>query len=380
MARRNPPPRPPRVVRLGTAAVVVALGAAVVVALSGALTPPIARAEPAPDLARARELYRSAEAAMRDGRYDDAARDYGAAYEVSADPALFYKIGRASERAGKCDVALIYYARYLREGKPTEPFTALTRERIAACGGDRAGSGSTGAGSDATGSAGGAAAGPAAGTGTTATRDGTGRASSSSAGDATGASSSASPGPAGAAHGGPASAHAGSSPPGASPGSAGGAATSTGATGAEGSAAPPEGPAVAGPAAGSGSAAAALIPPTREKVAWLMGGGAIALVTLGGVLAYAASSSENDVRDLYAGFAGQPPMFDAQTRKRYDDLVDQGRRYQHLSWAAFGLAGAAAVGVAVLFTVGRGDEPAPPRAPAVTPVVGPRGAGVSVRF
>ncbi|HMG54187.1 MAG TPA: hypothetical protein VK601_11905, partial [Kofleriaceae bacterium] len=101
------------------------------------------------------------------------------------------------------------------------------------------------------------------------------------------------------------------------------------------------------------------------------------LVALGGVLTYATNSAENDVRDLYAGFAGQPPAFDAQTRKRYDDLLDQGRRYQHLAWAAFGLAGAAAVGVTVLFTVGRDAEPAPPR---VTPVVGPRGAGVSVRF
>src|SRR5215475_3899732 len=152
MARRNPPPRPPRVVRLGAAAA-VALGAAVV-ALGGALGPPIARAEPAPDLARARELYRSAEAAMQDGRYDDAARDYGAAYELSADPALLYKLGHAYERAGKCDVALVYYARYLREGKPTEQFTALTRERIAACGGDRAGSGSAGPEGAAAGSAG----------------------------------------------------------------------------------------------------------------------------------------------------------------------------------------------------------------------------------
>ena len=302
MARRNPPPHRPRVVRLGAAAVAgglaSGLGAGVLVAPGGALGPPSVRAEPAPDLARARELYRSAEAAMKDGRYDDAARDYGAAYELSADPALFYKIGHASERAGKCDVALPYYARYLREGKPTEQFTALTRERIAACSGDRAGSGG--------------AAGSAASTGAAASEHGTASA---------------------------------------------------------------EGPASAGPAAGSGSAAA-LIPPTREKIAWLMGGGAIALVTLGGVLAYAASSSENDVRDLYAGFAGQPPMFDAQTRKRYDDLVDQGRRYQHLSWAAFGLAGAAAVGVAVLFTVGRHDEPAPSPAPTVTPL----GAGVSVRF
>lgn len=98
------------------------------------------------------------------------------------------------------------------------------------------------------------------------------------------------------------------------------------------------------------------------------------------MLAYAATSSENDVRDLYAGFAGQVPPFDAATRKRYNDLVNEGRRYQHLAWTAFGLAGAAAVGMVVLFTVGRGDEPAPRPAPVVTPVIGPGGAGVSVRF
>jgi hypothetical protein len=157
-------------------------------------------------------------------------------------------------------------------------------------------------------------------------------------------------------------------------------ASPTSAAGAEGGTASPQSPAGTGPAADHSAAAAALVPPTREKIAWLMGGGAIALITLGGVLAYAASSSENNVRDLYAGFAGQPPMFDAQTRKRYDDLVDEGRSYQHLSWAAFGLAGAAAVGVVVLFTVGRHDEPAQATAPTVTPVIGPRGAGVSVRF
>src|SRR6185369_14145213 len=49
---------------------------------------------------------------------------------------LFYKIGRANERAGKCDAALLYYARYLREGNPSEAFAATTRERITACGGD----------------------------------------------------------------------------------------------------------------------------------------------------------------------------------------------------------------------------------------------------
>jgi len=108
-----------------------------------------------------------------------------------------------------------------------------------------------------------------------------------------------------------------------------------------------------------------------------MTGGAIALVSLGGVLAYAAGSSENDVRDLYVGFAGQPPAFDAATRKRYGELIDEGHRYERLSWLSFGLAGATAVGAAVLFVLGGGDEDAPRR---VTPVVMTTGAGVAVRF
>jgi hypothetical protein len=101
------------------------------------------------------------------------------------------------------------------------------------------------------------------------------------------------------------------------------------------------------------------------------------MVALGGVLAYAARSSENDIRDLYAGFAGQVPVFDAQTRQRYDDLVDEGRRYQHLSWTAFGLAGAAALGAAVLFTIG-GQEPV--HHARLTPVITPRGGGITVGF
>jgi hypothetical protein len=109
-----------------------------------------------------------------------------------------------------------------------------------------------------------------------------------------------------------------------------------------------------------------------------MTGSAIALATLGGVLAYAASSSENDVRDLYVGFAGQPPTFDARTKESYDDLVSQGQRYQHLSWAAFGIAGAAAAGAAVLFVIGGRDETALPA--RIAPIVTPRSAGVAVTF
>jgi hypothetical protein len=253
---------------------------------------------------------------MREGRFDDAARDYGASYEASKDPALFFKIGHANERGGKCDVALSYYARYLREGHPTEPFIASTRVRIVACGGDVHALEGSAVEPRPTGSAG-SAVGP-------------------------------------VVPGGPAAGRATGDPP------AAGSAT------------------VDVPGAGSAAAPVTLVPSNSHKVAWIMTGGAVALATLGGVLAYASSSSENDVRDLYVGLGGQPATFDAQTKQRYDDLVDQGRRYQHLSWASFGLAGAAAAGAAVLFAIG--GRPEAPGHARVTPTVTTHSAGVAVTF
>ena len=295
----------------------------VAAALVGLAVMPVApsagHAQPAPELSRAKDLYGAAEAAMKDSRFDDAIRDYGLAYELSRDPALFFKLGRAYERAGTCEIALTYYARYLREGTPAEPFATTTRQRITACGGD------------------------------------------------------------------PRSLEAGASPvapppmappeppakpavadPGASP---------------RRSAPAPSAPA-ADPTPGSAdvtarSSAAMATPSNRHKVGWVLIGGGVALATLGGVLAYAADSSENDVRDLYVGFDGKPPTFDAQTKQRYDDLVAEGRRYQHLSWASFGLAGAAAVGAAVLFLVG-GRETAPHA--RITPVITRGTAGIAVTF
>jgi hypothetical protein len=376
---------------------VIAL-AALAALLWGSIAAPLGYAQPAPDAAigRAKDLYKSAEAAMKDGRYDDATRDYGAAYELSKDPALFFKIARANERAGKCDVAVIYYARYLREGKPSEQFVAATKERIAACGGDARGhDGSAapvephprtlGAGEQGSG-------------GTT-----PGRAGSDSTAPGSAASGGATPGPAGSGRAAPGSTGA-SAPGSTSSTSVPGSTSSTGVPGSTSSAsargstgsgstnvaagtssgsadvAAGTSSGSADVAAGTGNSAPApvLTPSNPGKVAWLLGGGAIALVTLGGVLAYASSSSENDVRDLYVGFAGQPATFDAQIQKRYDELVDQGHRYQHLSWAAFGLAGAAAAGAAVLFVLGRRDEPAPHA--RVTPLVTTSTAGVAVTF
>ena len=88
------------------------------------------------DLDRARIMYAAAELAMTESRFADAARDYALAYDASKDPALLFKIGGANERAGKCDVAVDYFWRYLREAKPTPDFVTLTQQRIRICGGN----------------------------------------------------------------------------------------------------------------------------------------------------------------------------------------------------------------------------------------------------
>lgn len=248
---------------------------------------------PAVDLDRAKDLYRAAEAEMRYGRFPEAVRDYGASYELSRDPALLFKIGRANEAAGRCEDAIGFYVRYLREGQPTPKFAATTRMRIRGCGGDP----DTLLGQD-----------PAAG-----------------------------------------SAQAGS-----------------------------DEPAMAGAGSAAGSAAAvSKIPPMSvpHKAAWVLVGTSVAMVALGGVLAYATVSSESDVRDLYNGFNGSLVTFDAQTRQRYHQVLDEGRLYEHLSWAAFGAAGAAAIGAALLFTLTDRET-----APTIAPTLGPHTAGVSVTF
>ena len=86
-----------------------------------------------PDFAKATELYNAATQAMTDHRFDEAARDFLAAYDITRDPVLFFKIGSAYEQDAKCSEALGYYQRYLDEAKPDDNFTKLTRERIAAC-------------------------------------------------------------------------------------------------------------------------------------------------------------------------------------------------------------------------------------------------------
>ncbi len=123
---------------------------------------------------------------------------------------------------------------------------------------------------------------------------------------------------------------------------------------------------------GSGSA---VTPQHSSDLPWLMVGGALAFVTAGAVFAYSASSSESDIKDLYVGLANMTPTFDAKTAARYQDLLDEGHRYQYLSWGSFGIATGFAVAAGVLFIRDHNEEQ---RRLLLTPTASPTSAGASL--
>jgi tetratricopeptide (TPR) repeat protein len=253
----------------------------------------IASADGKPDFDRAKQLYTLAEQEMTSGHYTEAVNDFGGAYEITKDPVLFYKIGIANQKLGKCDVALVYFGRYLKEAHPNQKFVALTKDRVAEC--------------------------------------------------------NAAPAPV---------------QPVVIPDK------------------PIDKP-VEKPVEVV-TAPVELTPPPPaahhahgNKTAWLLVGGAIAFATVGAVLAYSASSSENDISDLYVGLNGVPPTFNASTQARYNDLVDEGHRYQYLSWASFAVAGGAAIAATILFATGGNDHA---EHAMVVPVASPNSAGVAASW
>ena len=316
-------------IRLRVIAVCIAgslLSASVVLAQPAGGTSPVPVPPPAvtPDFARAAELYKAAERAMTESRFDDAARDYGSAYEITRDSLLFFKIASAHDKAGRCPVALTYYRRYLKEAKPTPEYMKLTQGRIAACE-----KGAPGAATDTaipTGSSG--------TSGTDATNPNHGSSIDATIGTGTDA-------------------------------------TATGAIDPTTTAAP--------------TAIVNSATKTHTTSAWIATGTGIAFATVGAVLALSAKSTQDDLTDLLATRTpgGQPPAFDGITRRRYDDLITTGERYQTLSWISFGVAGAAGIAATYLFLTSESGNPE--RSPGaasvgktlITPTIGRNFASVS---
>ena len=92
------------------------------------------------------------------------------------------------------------------------------------------------------------------------------------------------------------------------------------------------------------------------------------------MLAYSAKSSEKDIDDLYAGLDGVAPSFSPATAERYQQLVDEGHRYEYLSWASFGAAAGLAAVATWMFVKH------PRESLHVAPAVTPKGAGVTAGF
>jgi hypothetical protein len=108
----------------------VLVGLLVVAAAGGA-----ALAAPTKEqIAQAKKLYIAAEAEVHINKFAEAAKDYTAAYELTQDPALLFKIASAHQNAGACNSAVPYYRQYLKDAAPGPKFVALTKERITKCG------------------------------------------------------------------------------------------------------------------------------------------------------------------------------------------------------------------------------------------------------
>jgi hypothetical protein len=270
-------------------------------------------------------------------------------------------------------MAVIYYKRYIKEGIPAEKAKAddpkksdadkqkilaaanehekAANERIAACAGGGGGAAGSGSGS-----------GSAAGSGS-ASGSGSGKGSGSGSASSAAVTTSSGAGT-GAGSGSETAAGVGSGA-----GSASG--TSTG----------------AGAGTGSDDTTVALAPSLsdekpsgRRTFAWISVATSLAAGTVGAVLLLSANSTEKDIEDLYTTTGGmRPPAYDMAAKTRYDQLVDDGNRFNTLAEVSFGVCGAAAITAIVLFATDHGEK-RDEHALRVIPTVTPNAAGFTAAF
>lgn len=311
-----------------------------------------------PDFEAARAHYRAAQAAAREGRWQKAAKRYTAAYSLTSDPVLHFRIADAYQQAGQCEAALEHYNRYLDEASPPAAYAELALRRVNACQdailNAREEAGSERDASSASGS-------PAAPDGKSDSKDG----------EESGTSRGESPSP---------------REPDTSADSArdqGEAGGQSDTSSHEGNAAPsnpdPGGPHRA-PSANRGntSSLAAQDPSWHRGAAWTSTGFAVLLAATGGILAASANAREEDARRLMNARNPEteaPYSYEGHTRERYESTLREGRNLERTSRIAFGAAGAATAAAVAFFLLDPKDEGGG-HAPAVAPVSGD-GLGIS---
>jgi tetratricopeptide (TPR) repeat protein len=88
-----------------------------------------ARADEAADLQSAKQHYQKGAALFDLGRYDEAIKEYEAAYEVKSDPSFLFNIAQAHRKAQHVEQALHFYRAYLARAPQTDA-RAYVEERI----------------------------------------------------------------------------------------------------------------------------------------------------------------------------------------------------------------------------------------------------------
>jgi tetratricopeptide (TPR) repeat protein len=99
----------------------------IVVFLSLLTVPGVRAAEQPSDVATAH--VRKATAAYNLGKYDDAAKEYEAAYEQTLDPNLLFNLGQTCRLAGNREKALTAYRSFIRSA-PDSPQRPLAESKI----------------------------------------------------------------------------------------------------------------------------------------------------------------------------------------------------------------------------------------------------------
>lgn len=97
---------------------------------------------------------------------------------------------------------------------------------------------------------------------------------------------------------------------------------------------------------------------TKKKVALVSTAVAAGTLAAGFVFALKGNSAEQDLVNLvnFRDANLNPAAYDTVPRKKYDDLVDKGNRYNTTSYALFGVAAVATVTATTLFILDAMDE------------------------
>ena len=275
------------------------------------------------DFAAAGQHFSSAQDAFAQGKYEQAAKEFQAAYDITHDSSMLVNIGESWQRAGDGKKALVGYRAYLAV-QPQAPDRSEIEGRIQAI--------ATALAEAAPGSPAGA---PAPGTSPTPPAP-------ASLGTPSGTTQS--PGPA--------------TPPVASP--AGAAPAVPPAVGPGLGLDKPSLPEAAKPDASSGAGAVPPATPTTRlrTAAWVTVAIAVALMTSGAIVGLGAQDRADELRRRTTLLIGnQPPVYDAGQAEAYTTLQSEGRTYNQAGIALLCTAGAVAVTAGILFIVDYARRP-----------------------